>query len=310
MWQYTHVPGVEVRFFHAGVPYFRYRLATDRDRPFGHPVTVASPLPGSSPPEPLPALTCLAPHDHAWHAGFWFSWKFVNGVNYWEHAADGRPEGRLGLEGPERLVATPEAVVLEATYAYLSPNPRAPGGYARVASETRRLTWHRPEPDGSHRLDAEIAFQAPADAPGPVVLDRTPITPQTPWGGYAGLSWRFARGLGEVDGLDAEGRRHRAIEHQRAAWATIWGRLDGGPDLRAGVAIFDHPSNPGYPTHWRYIADPGFTYLNPSPLLAAPIAVPPGETLRLRYRVLVYPGRADAERLAREFARFAEREAR
>ena len=26
----------------------------------------------------------LRPKDHVWHLGVWFSWKYLNGVNYWE----------------------------------------------------------------------------------------------------------------------------------------------------------------------------------------------------------------------------------
>ena len=292
-WQYTHVPGTEVILAVGGHTYFRYRCATDRDRPYGHPVTLALAADGTA------DLTCHAPHDHVWHAGFWFNWKYIDGVNYWENAADGHPEGRTRLDGPERLTAAADTVTLDARYAYIDPRRGA------VAAEDRRLTWHRPDGDGSHRTDVTVAFHAPAAAVAPVVLDRTPINAETPWGGYAGLSWRFCRALGAVDGLDAEGRRHKAIEHRRAAWATLGGRLDGGPDLRAGVAMFDHPTNPGHPTHWRYIADPGFAYLNPSPLLADPITVAPGKTLTLRYRVLVYPGAPDGDRLAREHASFA-----
>lgn len=293
-WQYTHVPHSEVRLAVGPHTYFHYRFATDRDRPYAHPVTLA--LPGGA-----EALTCYAPHDHTWHAGFWFNWKYIDEVNYWENAADGHPEGRTQLDGPERLTATPERVSLEAPYAYVDPHRGA------VATEERRLTWHRPSADdGSHATDVTVAFHAPAAATAPVVLDRTPINAQTPWGGYAGLSWRFSRALGAAQGCDAQGRRNQAIEHQRAAWATLGGKVDGGPDLQAGVAVFDHPANLGHPTHWRYITDPGFAYLNPSPVLAGPIAVAPGETLTLRYRVLVYAGPPDPARLAREHAAFAQ----
>ena len=287
MWSYSHDLGSELRLRFSGQEYFRYHFATDRDRPYGHPVTLAQP--GAEP------LTCHAPHDHLWHAGCWFSWKYLDGVNYWENAANGHPEGRLALQGQERVEASGDRLALQATYAYLDPRR------GTVASEVRRTTWHRPDPDGGHRLDYDVSL-TPVAA---LVLDRTPITAQTPWGGYAGLSWRFARGLGAVDGLDAEGRRHRAIEHQRARWAALHGALDGGPAQLAGVAMFDHPANPRHPTPWRYIADPGFAYLNPSPLLAEPLRLQAGETLGLRYRVLVFPGPADPSRLEAEWARYA-----
>ena len=30
------------------------------------------------------SLTNFKPEDHPWHYGFWFSWKYINHVNYWE----------------------------------------------------------------------------------------------------------------------------------------------------------------------------------------------------------------------------------
>lgn len=276
-----------MRLFWDGQEYLRHHPGTDLDRSFAHPVGV----PGQ------PPLTCFAPADHVWHAGFWFNWKEINGANYWENGQDGHPEGRTVFLGPERLEAEGDWVRLAARYAYVGPDRR------EVAREGRTLTWYRPDPDGSHRTDVAISLRAGETQ---VTLDRTPITEKTPWGGYAGLSWRFSRGFVGPDGLDAEGRRHRAIEHQRSRWAAMWGRLDGGPDIRAGVAMFDHPANPGHPTHWRYIADPGFAYLNPSPILAAPLRLPAGGGLELRYRVLVFPGTGNAGRLETEYARFAQ----
>ena len=29
-------------------------------------------------------LTLFEPHDHVWHHGLWFTFKFVNGENFWE----------------------------------------------------------------------------------------------------------------------------------------------------------------------------------------------------------------------------------
>ena len=277
-----------MRLFWRGDEYFRQHLGTERGaRPHADPVS----LPGG------PPLTCFAPHDHVWHTGFWFNWKLINGVNYWENGADRpRPDGAIRFDPPERLEAADDRVAVTASYTYIDRLG------AEVGREERRTAWRRPCGDGSYLVDCSVRFRP---GPAPVTLDRTPITAETPWGGYGGLSWRFARGLGAVDGLDASGRRGRAIEHQRAAWATLFGSLDGGPDIRAGVAIFDHPANARHPTPWRFIAEPGFAYLNPSPLLAAPLQVGVGEELVLRYRVLVYAGAPDPARLAAIQSRFA-----
>ena len=38
-------------------------------------------------------MTADRPPDHIWHHGLWFSWKFINKVNYWEIYPAKRPAG-------------------------------------------------------------------------------------------------------------------------------------------------------------------------------------------------------------------------
>jgi type 1 glutamine amidotransferase len=58
-------------------------------KPYFHPLTVNSTI-----------LSCVSPPDHTWHLGLWFSWKFINGVNYWEYLDDFRsPETGYKSEG-------------------------------------------------------------------------------------------------------------------------------------------------------------------------------------------------------------------
>ncbi len=37
-------------------------------------------------------ITCESPVDHPWHLGLWFTWKFINRVNYWEYMNDYKTE--------------------------------------------------------------------------------------------------------------------------------------------------------------------------------------------------------------------------
>src|ERR1017187_5766043 len=57
-----------------GKPVWQFNYGTNGTKPFFHPLA----LPGGSP------LTWQSPPDHVWHYGLWFSWKYLNGVNYWE----------------------------------------------------------------------------------------------------------------------------------------------------------------------------------------------------------------------------------
>ena len=65
LWQFNYDAKLDVPYFHP--------LGTDRGQ----------------------VLTWDSPPDHAWHHGLWFCWKYINGVNYWEHDRQtGKPAGR------------------------------------------------------------------------------------------------------------------------------------------------------------------------------------------------------------------------
>ena len=53
---------------------WKFNYQKEEGKPYFHPLTVA----GSGP------LTDLRPADHYWHRALWFSWKAINGLNYWE----------------------------------------------------------------------------------------------------------------------------------------------------------------------------------------------------------------------------------
>src|SRR5215472_15895413 len=63
-----------------GQTLWRFLYSTNYCKPCFHPLRVL----GGEP------LTTLHPSDHKWHYGLWFSWKYINGVNYWEER-NGRP---------------------------------------------------------------------------------------------------------------------------------------------------------------------------------------------------------------------------
>jgi hypothetical protein len=277
----AHRVGREVAWGADGTERLVYHYATDRHKPFVHPLRTAGGR----------VLTTVEPLDHPWHRGLWFSWKFLNGVNFWEereHAGEGAGAGfgRTELAGVDGIAWRPERTRVTTRYSY-----RVPGG-AVLLSERRTIGVALPT-DGSCTIDWETTVTAGGQS---VRIDRTPIRPETPWGGYAGLSFRAAQTWRAVEGLDSEGRRDGEIEHQRARWVAITGVSEG--QGRAGLAILDHPDNPRHPSYWRYIDEPGFSYINPSLVLAGPYDLAEGATLRLRYRLIVLDGAPDAAALA------------
>jgi hypothetical protein len=79
------------------------------------------------------------------------------------------------------------------------------------------------------------------------------------------------------------------------------GLIDGRP---LGVAICDHPDNLNHPTPWYVIRSQPMSYFSPAVICYGPHTLEAGQSMTLRYRVIVHPQRWDADRLKKEYARF------
>ncbi|MBI2497331.1 MAG: PmoA family protein [Opitutae bacterium] len=180
---------------------------------------------------------------------------------------------------------------------------------AVVMADTVDLTIGMPREDGSYRIVWEQVSRARA----PVVLDRTPL-PGEPegksYGGYAGLSFRGDRFLDAVTVRTSTGRTDLDAQRLPAQWAALTGTVDGRP---AGIALFDHPSNPRHPTPWYFVLKKSrggaphspFWFVNAAFLNNQPFTLAPGQPLVRRHLVRVDNRPPDAAALEEEFRRFA-----
>ncbi len=120
--------------------------------------------------------------------------------------------------------------------------------------------------------------------------------PFTTWGGYGGLTLRGADAWSDTRLLLADGGSHQQVHGVPAAWCDL-------SSAAGGVAMFDHPDNPRYPTPWygSTKADtygPGWAnFFNAAFLWGESMTVSADESLRLRYRVAVHDGAWDAPHL-------------
>lgn len=276
--QLRYVPGRELALDYDGLRLWRYVFATDNRKPFFHPVTTTT---GAE-------LTCFEPWDHWWHRGLWFSWQFVNGVNFWEEDIEELgPKGTLEFVGPEELEATPDLIVIRTHYHY-HPTPRNV-----VMHDTRIISVTMPDNEGRYAMDWDLAFTPTVD----VAIDRV----HEAWGGYSGLSWRTSRAMGGFALTNSDGKSGADTQHAPARWMSLSGKADGGRDLGGGMVFMVHPDTPRNPPAWKTFADPGFGYINPSPVMNEPLRLKAGEVLRLKYRVVVHPGIMDPEAIEEAF---------
>ncbi len=249
-------------------------------------------------------LVWVAPSDHRWHYGLWFSWKLINGVNFWETGRSGASRGRTEVLDSV-IVADKNIAAVRYRRLYRLPEADDP-----VMEDKVVLHLRPPRDGGGPQVDWSITTRAFVD----VELGRTPL-PGEPGGkahgGYGGFSWRGARDLAKVRFLDSEGRVDMKGHRKHARWMNATGNLDGKP---AGIALFDHPDNPGHPTSWylvhRTLKHGPFWYMNPALLQPKPLRLKKGGSFTHRYRALVHDGALDPAALdakAKAFAREADK---
>ncbi|MBQ2630789.1 MAG: glycoside hydrolase family 88 protein, partial [Kiritimatiellae bacterium] len=260
-----------VRLVCDGSTVWNFEIDTPEGRPFIHPML----LPSGAP------LTGLRPADHVWHLGCWFSWKYINGVNYWEPADERRrgcePEGRTRVV--KKSIACDGAackVSLDLSY-----GPRAGG--ETVLDEARTVEFGQPDANGGYAVTFRHRFTARED----VTLDRTPphgSTATGKWGGgYAGLTLR-------LDPAAAKSFEVRG-SHGGATPAAVTGvermSLELANPISGEGVTFTQLAGPDTA---RFYVWPDKRMVNPSPLYAGPVALRKGETLDLAYRLVVHGG--------------------
>ncbi len=240
-------------------------------------------------------LTCLRPADHRWHRALWFSWKFINGLNYWEEdPKTGLSQGRTEVVDVQIRRHRDYSARIEMVLSYSEPEERA------VLKEKRIVTVSAPDERSRYHIDWHSSFTA---GEKDVLLDRTPIPGEEGgkgWGGYAGLSVRMAKATRGWKFTDSEGRKDKQIHGKKARWVDFSGELPDGKE--PGIIIFDHPDNLRHPSPW-YV-EKGMPYFSPAVLFNKPYTLPVGKSLTLRYRILIYPGRADRDMLKSEWNAF------
>lgn len=266
-WDTTTTNQVALRCGGADVWRFHFDPAKEA-KPFFDPVCVAG----------GPSLTWARPPDHAWHYGLWFSWKYINGVNYWEERG-GKSPGETFWTAPEIERHDDGSAVIVCGLGYRTGATNEP-----VLKERRTIAISAPDASGAYRMDWTLVLTAG---------DQT-VTLHAP-GGYTGLSVRFAEAFSNVETVVSSVGR---VPHPQnrldvtGAAADQNGLIAGHP---YGIAMILHPDNPRAPGDWFVVDRPQvpFHYLNASFPMRDPHTLRPNETLTIRYRVCVHPGRWD-----------------
>ncbi|MDP7017626.1 MAG: PmoA family protein [Pirellulaceae bacterium] len=253
------------------------------DKSIGKPYMRIGMIDGTELTRPCPFPKDYLKTDHPWHRALWWSWKWIDDVNYWENNQQGSEpvdvSTKLNKDGSARI---------ELVIAYHPPNE------APVLKERRIIRVSKPDTAGTYLIDWQATFM-PAS--------KDVIFKQNSYGGLAlrmaaefsgdqthtGPAWKFLKSDGEAIGTTHSAR-----------WMAYQGSAQNNQP--ATLAIFAHPDNPRFPAWWQ--TREHYPYLNPSFTCKEDYTLRSGETLTLRYGVLVQHGQVESPEIERAFKAF------
>uniref|UniRef100_A0A7C4LQ19 Methane oxygenase PmoA n=1 Tax=Schlesneria paludicola TaxID=360056 RepID=A0A7C4LQ19_9PLAN len=274
--EWTPLPDYQVQGTIDGEERVRWHYGAHYPRPFFFPLRGPS-------GRPLTRMGHPGAPDHDHHRSIWFAHHKVLGINFW---ADRQPATIRQQDWLAYIAGDAEAILAVQLGWYDGHDPQP-------LLTQQLFAALRPGPAGETLLELQSTFMPHADQ---LEFGQT---------NFGFLAVRVARSLSAVFGggqlIDSEGRRGEpAIFGQRAAWMDYSGPV--APDVIEGITFFDHPSNPGYPTHW-HVRDDG--WMGAAVCLAEPRMTTRNQPLALRYLLHAHAGAVQpprAHELARAFA--------
>lgn len=248
-----------------------YIFSADEKYPFFYPVN--GPLSGGS-------VTSMRNGEYPHHSSLFFGCDQVNGGNYWQ---EGLERGRIISVNAEILKEGGDSAVITDECIWSRPGAVSP------VRDTRKYIFTSPSAN-IRLIDVEITMEMLMD----VHIRKT---------NHSLFSARLAADLSVKNGgtmVNAEGDSgEKATFGKSSPWMDYFGKRG---DYLEGIAILQHPANPWFPSPW-FTRDYGF--ISPTPMYwpanGEESFMKKGETLFLRYRVVVHGGNTEEAKIAELF---------
>jgi hypothetical protein len=257
--------------------------------------------------------------DHPHHVGLWLNHGNVNGLDFWNNS-DAIPAAqapKMGTIVHRRIVEAKSGAdrgELAVEMAWMTPDNKP------LLKETTRFVFRGGADSRTidrittlTALDQKVVFkdskeaflgmrlaralEQPADKPE-VFTDASGRATAVPVLDNKGVTGKY---------VSSEGKEGDAVWSTRGKWTLLGGTIGSEP---VTVAILDHPTNPGYPTHWHargyglFAANPlGDKELNEP--AAFDFTLEPGKSATFKYRVLILSAPPSRDRIERESDAFA-----
>jgi len=227
--------------------------------------------------------------DHPHHRSLWFGHQIVNNSNTWlESGGSGAEKHREFKE-----VSGGKQAKIVAVNDWVDKDGK------KLCEDERTITCST---DGDNRIiDFDIVITASAgdvtfgDEKDGLFAVRVPDSMRV----EAGKGGQFINSKGEINEDGAWGKP--------ADWIDYHGPVDGET---LGIAILNHPSSYGYPTHW-HTRNYGLFSANPFGLKAfktgkdGTYTLKSGEQLKFRYRLVFHKGDEKEGHIAEAWAKYS-----
>jgi len=243
-------------------PVTTYRAHPTQKYPYFYPLN--GPVSGRS-------LTTDSGLPYPHHRSLWLGCEPVNGGDYW---GGGRFEkGQIVSEQLELGEVTSSSAVFTDHCRWVRrehPSPLQDRRHFTVAIHDPRV----------HLLDCRFTITALAD----LTIKQAK---------HSFFAIRAAYDVAPIGGGTLEnsegGKNAKGAYGKPARWCSYYGKRRGSPDVVEGIAIMDHPDNFGGSCPW-FVRDYG--NLSPSPFnfLKEPWTLRQGESIDLKYRVVLHAG--------------------
>lgn len=238
-------------------------------------------------------------HDHPHQKAFWFTHGAVNGVDYW---TEGEQKGRIVHQNFSKIKCSGNTGIIASHNYWIKPDRKT----VQLKDE-RAIRFFGTEQ--KRYLDFYVRLTAiAADA---VLGD----TKEGTFGIRLAETMRVKGGLNKGHIINADGLKDNETWGKRSFWVDYYGPVN---DQIMGLAIFDHPQNPRYPTWW-HVRDYGLFAANPfgihdfepktdtgekTSIDAGKLVLKQDESLVFQYRVILHKGNHEEGAIAEEYKKY------
>jgi len=240
--------------------------------------------------------------DHPHHAGLWFNYESVNGIDFWNNsdaikpenapkmgtivhrsivfAKGGSQQGELDVES-DWITFDKKVLLQEQTHFVFRGGPgfRSVDRITTLRALDTKVDF-KDEKDGLLGLRVVRALEIPYDKPE-VYTDASGHATTVAKLDNTGVNGTY---------LTSEGKKGDAAWGTRGRWCNLSGLVGDEP---VTITILDHPANPGFPTYWHargyglFAANPLGQKIFSQGKQELNFSVAPLASVTFRYRILI-----------------------